>query len=143
MTAPIKVLLVEDSPVALGVYQKIMESSPEIRVVGTARDGVEALSLISTMQPQVICTDLLMPNMDGLELIKQVMAHYPLPILVLSNVVQKHEVDNIYKVLKAGAVDVLPKPQATSSTESEEFKKQLVTKIRILATKQVFPKPLK
>jgi two-component system chemotaxis response regulator CheB len=85
MSNTVKVLLVEDSPVALGLYKKLLDSSSEIEVVGTANDGAEALNMIPKVQPQVICTDLQMPKMDGFEFIKQVMANYPLPILVLSN----------------------------------------------------------
>jgi len=68
---PIKVFLVEDSPVALEVLQKLLKSSPQITVVGTARNGKEALDLIPKVQPNVICTDLHMAGMDGLELTQQ------------------------------------------------------------------------
>jgi two-component system chemotaxis response regulator CheB len=138
---PIKVLLVEDSPVALGLFKKLLETSPEIKVVGTALDGNQALSMIPSLQPQVICTDLQMPGMDGFELIKQVMSKYPLPILVISNAVQKEDIDNIFKVLQYGALDVLPKPQAATANE-EELKRTLITKIKVLATKKVTAKPL-
>lgn len=140
--SPIKVLLVEDSPVAMGLYQRLVDSSPEVKVVGTAADGRQALNLIPQLQPQVIVTDLQMPVMDGMELIKQVMAKYPLPIMVLSNVVQKDDIDNIFKVLQAGAVDVLAKPQAASLIDSDEFKRTLITKIKVLANKTVSTKPL-
>lgn len=138
---PIKVLLVEDSPVALGMFKKILESTPEIQVVGTALEGSQALSMIPQLQPQVICTDLQMPGMDGFELIKQVMAKYPLPILVISNVVQKEDIDNIFKVLQYGALDVMAKPQAATANE-EELRRNLITKIKVLASKQVAAKPL-
>jgi two-component system chemotaxis response regulator CheB len=138
---PIKVLLVEDSLVAMGLYKKLLESSPEIKVVGTALDGNQALSMIPTLQPQVICTDLQMPGMDGFELIKQVMAKYPLPVLVISNIVQQGDIDNIFKVLQYGALDVLAKPQAATANE-EELRQALITKIKVLATKKVAAKPL-
>jgi two-component system chemotaxis sensor kinase CheA len=98
---------------------------------------------IPQLKPDVICTDLQMPEMDGLEFTKQVMAHYPVPILVLSNAVQKSDVDNIYEVMKAGAVDIMAKPQAAGSENSEAVQKELVTKIRVLSTKKVSMKPLK
>ena len=139
--SPIKVLLVEDSPVAVGMFKKMLETSPEIQVVGTAFDGNQALALIPQVQPQVVCTDLQMPNMDGFELIKQVMAKYPLPVLVLSNAVQKEDIDNIFKVLQFGALDVMAKPQSATANE-EEIKQTLITKIKVLATKKVAAKPL-
>jgi two-component system chemotaxis response regulator CheB len=142
MSNAVKVLLVEDSPVALGLYKKLLDSSPDIEVVGTATDGAEALNMIPKVQPQVICTDLQMPKMDGFEFIKQVMANYPLPILVLSNVVQKSDIDNIFTVLKSGAVDIIAKPQGGASPEADEFKKQLIVKLKVLANKKVMAKPL-
>ncbi len=138
----IKVLLVEDSAVAMSIYEKMLNSSPHIEVVGKASNGKQGLSLIPQVQPDVICTDLQMPEMDGLEFTKQVMAHYPVPILVLSNVVQKSDTDNIYNVMQAGAVDVMAKPQTAGGGDSEAVAKELVTKIRVLSMKKVNVIPL-
>ncbi|MDJ0508456.1 MAG: response regulator [Crocosphaera sp.] len=140
--SPIKVFLVEDSPVALGMFKRMLESSPEIEVVGTAMDGNQALSLIPQVEPQVICTDLQMPNMDGFELIKQVMAKYPIPVLVISNVVQADDIDNIFQVLQFGALDVLGKPRSAFGDDQESLQRTLITKIKVLATKRVVSKPL-
>ncbi|MGF1540718.1 MAG: response regulator [Pleurocapsa sp.] len=138
----IKVLLVEDSAVAMSIYEKMLNSSPYTEVVGKAANGKEALTLIPQVNPDVICTDLQMPQMDGLEFTKQVMANYPVPILVLSNAVQKSDTDNIYEVMKAGAVDIMAKPQTANGGDSEAMKKELITKIRILSTKKVTAIPL-
>ena len=138
----IKVMLVEDSAVAMSIYEKMLNSSPYVEVVGKATNGKEGLALIPQVNPDVICTDLQMPQMDGLEFTKQVMAHYPVPILVLSNVVQKTDTDNIYEVMKAGAVDVMAKPQTAGGGDSAAVQKELVTKIRVLSTKKVTAKPL-
>ena len=138
----IKVLLVEDSAVAINIYEKMLNSSSHIEVVGKAKDGKEGLALVARLKPDVICTDLQMPQMDGLEFTKQVMAKYPTPILVLSNAVQKSNIDNIYEVMKAGAVDVMAKPQTASNGNSDSMQNELVTKIRVLATKKVTAIPL-
>jgi two-component system, NarL family, response regulator LiaR len=140
--AKIKVLLVEDSDVAINIYEKILNSSPHIEVIGKAKNGKEGLNLVFQLHPDVICTDLQMPEMDGLEFTKQIMAHYPTPILVLSNTVQKSDVDNIYEVMKAGAIDVMAKPQTTLGSSTESIQNELVVKIRVLATKQVTVIPL-
>ena len=138
---PIKVMLVEDSPVALGLYKRLLESAPEVEIVGTASNGVEAVAMISRVQPQVMITDLHMPKMDGFELIKNVMASYPIPILVLSNVVQTGDIDNRFEAMKAGAVEIMPKPKG-GSDNSDVLKGQLVKKIKILSMKKVAMKPL-
>ena len=138
----IKVLLVEDSAVAINIYEKMLSSSSHIEVIGKAKDGKEGLALVAKLNPDVICTDLQMPHMSGLEFTKQVMAHYPTPILVLSNSVQKTDVDNIYEVMKAGAVDVMAKPQTALGGDSESMQNELIVKIRVLANKKVSAIPL-
>ncbi len=140
--AKIKVLLVEDSAVAINIYEKMLSTSPHIEVVGKAQNGREGLDLVFQLHPDVICTDLQMPEMDGWEFTKQVMAHHPTPILVLSNHVQKEDVDNIYQVMKAGAVDVMAKPKTALGGNTESMQNELIVKVRVLATKQVAPIPL-
>ncbi len=137
--SPIRVLLVEDSPVALIVLKRILSSTGEIEVVGTARSGVEGLKLIPQVRPQVICTDLHMPHMDGLEFTQEVMATYPRPILVISASVQAEDTQNVFRLLQAGAVDVFPKPRHGLSGENyESLKRELVTKIKVLSGVAVF-----
>jgi two-component system, chemotaxis family, protein-glutamate methylesterase/glutaminase len=139
---PIKVLLVEDSPVAVEILLRIFKSSSEIEVVGTAYNGKEALDLIPKVEPQVICTDLHMAGMDGLELTKQVMARYPRPILVISNSVQSDDPQNIFKLLQAGAVDILPKPMTGMPSDYNRIKQHLITRIKVLSGVKVFTRAL-
>jgi two-component system, chemotaxis family, protein-glutamate methylesterase/glutaminase len=131
--AAIKVLLVEDSLIALELLQRLLKSSPEVEVVGTARNGQEALELIPQVKPQVICTDLHMAPIDGLELTRQVMIHFPCPILVISNSVQEDDTKNIFGLLQAGAVDIFPKPTGGDYTEYELVKDRLIAKIKMLS----------
>ena len=133
----IKVALVEDSPVALEILQRLINSSDEAEVVGTASDGRQGLKVIANTQPDVICTDLDMPNMDGIEFTKQLMANYPKPILVISNAVHPHNVDNIYDLMQAGALDFFPKPTTGNPTDYEKLTKALVRKIKVLAKKKM------
>ena len=123
-----KVLLVEDSPVAMNIYEKMINSSSHLEVIGKASNGKEGLSMVAQLNPDVICTDLQMPQMDGLEFTRQIMAYHPTPILVLSNSVQKEDVDNIYEVMKAGAVDVMAKPQTAMGGDSESMQNELIVK---------------
>lgn len=135
-----RVVLIEDSPVALEILQRLLNSSPDVDVVGTARNGIEGLEVITRTQPDVICTDFHMENMDGLELTKRVMADDPRPILVISNFVQKSDIDNVFSLLQAGAADVFPKPSSDSPTDYERLKSALVTKIKVLSNMKVTAK---
>jgi two-component system, chemotaxis family, protein-glutamate methylesterase/glutaminase len=131
--SPTKVLLVEDSLIALNLLQRLLKSSPEVEVVGIARNGKEALELIPLVNPAVICTDLHMAPIDGLELTKEVMAKFPRPILVISNSVQEDDTRNIFGLLQAGAVDIFPKPTSGDYTEYERVKDRLLAKIKMLS----------
>ena len=133
----IRVLLIDDSPIVLHVLQRLLSRSPEIQVVGTAPDGREALELVPDLNPDVICTDLHMPVMDGLEFTRAVMDSYPRPILVVSVSVEPGS-PNIFRLLEAGAVDILPKPRDILGADMDKLANELASKIRILAGVRVF-----
>ena len=141
--APTKVLIVEDSPVAMEILQRLFKSAPEIEIVGVARNGQEALAMIPRTNPTVICTDFHMDVMDGLELTKQVMANYPRPVLVLSNSVKSDDTKNVFALLQAGASDIYPKPVGGDFAEYEAIKTKILSKIKLLSGMKVNPKPLK
>lgn len=129
----IRILLVEDSATALYALQGLIASAPDMEVVGTARDGREALGLLTQLRPDVVCTDYHMPVMDGLELILNAMRIYPCAILVLSVAVQSFQQDNIFKLLAAGAVDVIAKPIGDGHGIGAEQASELLDKIRAIA----------
>jgi two-component system chemotaxis response regulator CheB len=139
----IRVLLVEDSQVTLLILKKILNSSPHIEVVGEARTGLEGLELIPQVQPDVICTDLHMPQMDGLEFTSEVMSLYPRPILVISIAVQEEDNYHAFKLLEAGALDIFPKPTTGLSLEDKLLNQELIHKIQILSGVKVFTKKRK
>ena len=85
------------------------------------------------LRPDVVCTDLHMPRMDGLALTRELMARHPLPILVLSVSVQAGQEHNIFRMLDAGALDVLAKPRGGAEADFGSIARDLVTKIRILS----------
>jgi len=89
----IRVLLVEDAPVVMLVLKRMLANANGIEVVGTAGNGKEALTLIPHLDPDVICTDLHMPEMDGWVFTREVMQRFPRPILVLSASVQASDTE--------------------------------------------------
>ncbi|MGL4501404.1 MAG: chemotaxis-specific protein-glutamate methyltransferase CheB [Planktothrix sp.] len=137
---PIRVVLVEDSAVALIILKRILSTSPDITIVGTARTGKEALTLVPIVQADVICTDFHMPQMNGLEFIQEVMTIYPRPILVISASVQSDDTQNVFQLLNAGAVDVFPKPKTGLASDYELIGQELIQKIKVLSGVKVFTK---
>ena len=129
----IRVMLVEDSPTELYLLQKMFSLAPDIEVVASARNGREALDLLPSVQPDVVCTDYHMPVMDGLEFIIRAMKQHPCAILVLSAWVQPTQKDNIFRLLSAGALDVLAKPLGTTDGITQNDAQLLLEAIRGVA----------
>lgn len=130
----IRVLLVDDSPIALRILSKVLESVPDIIVVGTAQNGQEGLEAVKSLKPDVVCTDYHMPVMNGLEFTKRIMSENALPILVISVSVQDEgDEQNIFALLEAGAVDILPKPRGIFDPNYAYIKEKLAHKIRVLS----------
>lgn len=130
----IRVLIVDDSPVARTVLKKMVDDSPGMEVVGSAVNGIEALELIPRLKPHVVCTDLHMPKMDGLHLTRAIMHRHPLPILVISvSVHQESNDQNIFELLEAGAIDVFPKPRGGLETAAQSMTLELASKIKVLS----------
>ena len=111
-----------------------------VKVVGEATNGKEALEMIPLTNPKVICTDLEMPVMDGLQFTKEVMARFPRPILVISNYVHRENQYNIFQLLEAGAIDVFPKPRGGSQSEYLAQSQVLIEKIQVLSGVVVIPR---
>ncbi len=140
MLSAITVFIVESVAIAQKRLTDILEKVPEIQVIGSANNGLMALEKIPKLQPDVVCTNLQMPHMDGLELIRQLLAISPRPILVVSPKVQPTETQTITQVLQAGAIDVFPQPVTGRWQHLDQ--QALTAKIKVLAGVKVFTKPL-
>ncbi len=139
MTEPIPIFLVEDSPVCIAVLKRMLSCTRMVTIAGEAANGKEALELIPITNPRVICTDLEMPVMDGLQFTKEVMARFPRPILVISDYVQRENQHNIFQLLEAGAIDVFPKPRGGIQSEYLAQSQALIEKIQVLAGVVLIP----
>jgi two-component system chemotaxis response regulator CheB len=80
-----RVLVVDDSAFMRRSISRTLMMQPDIEVVGTAADGVEALSLVRLLKPDVVTLDIEMPRMDGLRALAQIMQEMPLPVVMLSS----------------------------------------------------------
>src|ERR671929_170660 len=108
--AKTRVLVVEDSLTVRRRLCEVLESDPEVEVVGEAEDGRQAIELCARRRPDVITMDMMLPVMTGLAATEYIMAHCPTPILIVSASTNRGEVFKTYEALAAGAVDVLDKP---------------------------------
>jgi NarL family two-component system response regulator LiaR len=107
MDEPIRVLIVDDHVVVRRGIRALLATVDEIKVVGEAQDGQEALERIEALRPDVILLDLLMPRMDGIEVTRRAIAKDPeARILVLTSFAAD---DKVFPAIKAGALGYLLK----------------------------------
>jgi len=132
----VRVLIVDDSAYVRKMMTQMLTRSPFVDVVGTARDGKEALELTSTLNPDVITCDLNMPEMDGVAFVRQQMAKRPVPIVIIS--VASASGEQVLAALEAGAVDFLQKPTALATDRLLEVADELVAKVKAAAGAQLW-----
>jgi Chemotaxis response regulator containing a CheY-like receiver domain and a methylesterase domain len=137
---PIRVLVVDDSPFMRQVITDLLAKDPDIVVIGTARNGQEALEKAMALRPDVITLDLEMPVMDGLAFLQALMARDPLPVIVLSSLTHAGAEATI-RALELGAVDVVAKPSGAVSLDLHKVQGELVAKIKAASRARVARQP--
>jgi two-component system chemotaxis response regulator CheB len=129
----IRVVLVDDSRIALTVLKRILEKDPDIEIAGAFVNPIEALEQFPNLKPDVACIDFEMPGKNGLELTRAIMSTTPCPILVVSSFVQPEHQKVVFDVLDAGALDVFPKPRGGVDAFAQEEERELIRKVRLLS----------
>ena len=143
MSGLIKVLVVDDSAFARKVLREVLSMSPLIEVIGTARDGLDALEKIAELKPDVITLDMVMPNLDGLGVLAALPRDLPPRVIVVSMADGESELG--IAALEAGAIDLVHKPTALAVTRLYELGDELVQKVKAAMgarISKVPPKPV-
>jgi two-component system, chemotaxis family, protein-glutamate methylesterase/glutaminase len=131
---PIRVLVVDDTVVGRELLVAVLQSTPGLQVVGTARNGREAVRLASRLKPDIIAMDVHMPEMDGYEATRQIMAENPRPIVMVTASLAKDEHQLTFNALQAGALTIVEKPTLDEVSEKRE---QLIAQIKMMAEVKV------
>ena len=137
MSAPVRVVVVDDSPVQRAHLVEVLEAEHDIAVAGQAGDPVEAVALVQRLRPDVVTMDLGLPGEGVLGAIEQIMAEVPTPILVLSARVTCAGSAAAVESLLAGAVEALPKPEHWDA----EAEGQVRGRVRLLSRVTVVAHP--
>lgn len=123
-----RVLVVDDSVFARKIVADILDGSPDLTVVGTAVNGIEALAKVESLKPDVITLDVEMPKLNGIETLRQLMATQPTPVVMVSSLTQAGAKESI-EALRLGAVDIMAKPHGTNSIGLTAQRNELIAKV--------------
>src|SRR5213082_2034506 len=130
---PHTVLVVDDSAFMRRVITDILSQTDEFRVVGTARDGNDALRKVHQLDPDLVTMDVEMPGLDGLAALGYIMSETPRPVAMLSAFTVAGG-DATLRALDYGAVDFVSKPGGTISLNLESVADRLLDALRAAAT---------
>lgn len=129
----INVLVVDDSAVARSLIMHILDTDPEIRVTGTARNGEEAIKAVDLIHPDVITMDISMPQMDGLEATRQIMETRPTPIVIVSGLLDTGDTAVTFQALEAGALAAQSRPPGIGHPDYSAKAADLVRTIKLIS----------
>jgi two-component system chemotaxis response regulator CheB len=105
----VRALIVDDSGLCRAILRDLLEEEGDIRVVGEAADGYQALAMVEQLCPDVVTMDLDMPGADGLETVAAIMSRQPVPILVVTGRSLGPGAELAFVAIEKGAIDLLPK----------------------------------
>lgn len=127
----IRVLIVDDSAFMRNVLGRMLGADPEIQIVGTARDGVDALEKADRLNPDVVTMDVEMPRMDGIEALKRLMEKNPVPVVMVSSMTTEGARATL-EALDIGAVDFIPKNLSDLCVDIVKIRGVLVEKVKLI-----------
>lgn len=132
----IQVLVVDDSALVRKLLSEILNSDPEIEVVGTAIDPYQAREKIKKLKPDVLTLDIEMPRMDGVTFLKNVMRLHPMPVVMVSTLTEQGA-DITLEALALGAVDFVAKPKIDLSHTMGDYAEEIIGKVKTAAAVNV------
>jgi len=132
----IRVLVVDDSAFMCKVLQEIINSDPQLEVVGQGRDGRDGVALAESLRPDVITMDINMPHVDGLQATELIMTQHPRPIVIVSSESREGAASTL-KALELGAIDFVPKPSSGIDLDMKSVREELTRKLKLAAKVRV------
>ncbi|XOV79247.1 MAG: chemotaxis response regulator protein-glutamate methylesterase [Aestuariibacter sp.] len=132
---PYKVLVVDDSTFFRRRVAEILNQSPQLEVVGSAKNGREAIEMVKSLDPDVVTMDIEMPIMDGISAVKAIMASNPVPIIMFSSLTYEGAQSTL-DALDAGALDFLPKKFEDIARDRKEAVELLQSRVMALGPRK-------
>lgn len=139
-TDAIRVLVVEDSAVQQEMLLYLLEEVGHFDVVGTAVNGVEGVSQVERLHPDVVLMDCQMPEMDGIAATRTIMERCPTPVVVMTASLVREDVSITFDAVKSGALAVVGKPTALGAPDHDRLVEQLLRTLRLMSEVKVVRK---
>lgn len=136
LSKKIRVLVVDDSTFMRRVLENIYNGDEQMQVVGSAKDGREAVSMAESLKPDVISMDINMPHVDGLQATAEIMTTNPKPIVIVSSE-SKEGAASTLRALELGAIEFVAKPSGGIDLDMQSVKDDLLRKVRMAAKVRV------
>lgn len=133
----IRVLVAEDSLTVQQFIVSVLNSDPDIEVIGVASNGRDAIDLAKELRPDIITMDIQMPIMDGFEATKEIMTDVPTPIIIVSGCTSLSEAEMTIRALRMGALATLTKPAGPMSPDFEADAKELIRTVKEMSDVKV------
>ena len=124
------VLVVDDSAFMRKLVSELISASGEFRIVGTARNGRDALRKVHELDPDIVTLDVEMPELDGLATLGYIMSETPRPVVMLSGLATGESDDLTIRALELGAVDFVAKPAGKISLDLSPVRDRLLNALR-------------
>jgi len=124
----IRVLIIDDSLLIQKVLTEILNSSPDIEVIGTAEDPLIAREMIKQLNPDVLTLDIEMPRMDGITFLRNLMRLRPMPVVMISALTESNA-EVTLTALELGAVDFIAKPTMDVENTLNDYAEDIIAKV--------------
>lgn len=125
----IRVLIADDSALMRKLLTKILQSDPDMEVIGAARDGNDVVEKARQLKPDVITMDVNMPGQDGITALQYIVHEKICPVIMVSSLTQEGATTT-FEALELGAFDFVAKPGGTVSSNMDSVSAELLAKIR-------------
>lgn len=132
----IRVLVVDDSELIRKLLSEILNSAPDIEVVGAAEDPIFAREMIKELNPDVLTLDIEMPRMDGITFLRNIMRLRPMPVVMISALTESNA-EATLTALALGAVDFIAKPTIDVEHTLVDYAEEIIGKVRMAAVANI------
>lgn len=130
--APYRLMVVDDSAAIRGLLIRSLETDPEVAVIASAGNGKAALAALARHDIEVVILDIEMPVMDGLTALPKLLAAKPDLKIIIASTLTRRGADVSIRALAAGAADYLTKPGSLVLSSADQFKRDLLAKVKVL-----------